>query len=453
MLMLESNEYPQGNSKDLYQASPALGPSPGFLTPATPYEFDGRRDSIVSAQSSMSMGSFSSYASDGSIPVTPTGVRSPLANNGFSDSVHYDMNFHVHGHGLPLDTHAKEPSTADSIYGGWTMISEPNPAEAQPIPFRLQDGFSATGPFTSNFQPQIVQTDFDGSIAGAESLWSTHASFGDGSRHLVNPFIERTSMSEDMRTFWANDIQSSEQAPAQTMTPSDVMLGVHDDYAAMQPDAFESAHAFDVVTPSFPQSPVGISLSRKACVSVKRKHNSDDCDGRLKRLIYESPTGGKSVKQERRPGKKSNRKKKGETPEPADVVLLNGCVVELKYTDCERDELTGKVMSTTPRPQPHLCEVRLPGGRKCGRAFKRPEHKKRHEITHLGITPFSCEICLRPFGRNDNCQEHYWTHVQKPGSKAGRNEKYSLAEVEERIMHRVKGPKLIEKLRFKWSKL
>ncbi|ORY05924.1 hypothetical protein BCR34DRAFT_445711, partial [Clohesyomyces aquaticus] len=51
----------------------------------------------------------------------------------------------------------------------------------------------------------------------------------------------------------------------------------------------------------------------------------------------------------------------------------------------------------------------------CPRKFKRAEHLKRHENTHTGIRSFRCRICdnNKSFGRHDNYQEHYKTHVEK----------------------------------------
>ena len=56
---------------------------------------------------------------------------------------------------------------------------------------------------------------------------------------------------------------------------------------------------------------------------------------------------------------------------------------------------------------------------KCGRRFKRKEHLKRHERTHLGFDDFQCIFCEKSFNRNDNLKQHVVLHTQ-PKKKAGR---------------------------------
>ncbi|KAF2010881.1 hypothetical protein BU24DRAFT_355592 [Aaosphaeria arxii CBS 175.79] len=94
----------------------------------------------------------------------------------------------------------------------------------------------------------------------------------------------------------------------------------------------------------------------------------------------------------------------------------------------------------------HECELYRSDGIPCRRRFKRPEHLKRHAETHSGKLNHHCKICFKGFGRNDNCQAHYDTHIRRPGKKDGRNRKMSLREVEEIVAGDVK---LIEKLRSK----
>jgi len=62
------------------------------------------------------------------------------------------------------------------------------------------------------------------------------------------------------------------------------------------------------------------------------------------------------------------------------------------------------------RDKPHVCSVG-----DCESRFKRPEHLRRHEKTHTGERPFSCIICGRKFGRNDNLQIHMKTHMKMTG--------------------------------------
>lgn len=68
--------------------------------------------------------------------------------------------------------------------------------------------------------------------------------------------------------------------------------------------------------------------------------------------------------------------------------------------------------------------------------------------THSGRKDFVCQLCLTQFNRNDNCWEHYWTHVHRPGKKNGRNKKHSL----KRVLTYIIDPKHTEKLLNKWQK-
>ena len=49
----------------------------------------------------------------------------------------------------------------------------------------------------------------------------------------------------------------------------------------------------------------------------------------------------------------------------------------------------------------------------CGRAFKRSEHLKRHNLMHTGERPFLCEVCQKRFSRSDNFNQHLKTHTRR----------------------------------------
>ncbi|KAH8731693.1 hypothetical protein GQ44DRAFT_746346 [Phaeosphaeriaceae sp. PMI808] len=57
-------------------------------------------------------------------------------------------------------------------------------------------------------------------------------------------------------------------------------------------------------------------------------------------------------------------------------------------------------------------------------------------------------LCHTQFNRNDNCWEHYWTHVHRPGKTSGRNKKRSLR----RVLTSITDPKHAGKLLNKWKK-
>jgi len=57
----------------------------------------------------------------------------------------------------------------------------------------------------------------------------------------------------------------------------------------------------------------------------------------------------------------------------------------------------------------------------CDRAFKRLEHRRRHERSHTQERPYQCDIdgCRRFFSRRDNLKQHKLTHY-KPGGRNSR---------------------------------
>lgn len=59
--------------------------------------------------------------------------------------------------------------------------------------------------------------------------------------------------------------------------------------------------------------------------------------------------------------------------------------------------------------QAHQCQI-------CRRRFRRPEHLRRHELTHTLEKPYECDVCGRRFSRTDNRRAHRLTHM-KPGGR------------------------------------
>jgi hypothetical protein len=64
----------------------------------------------------------------------------------------------------------------------------------------------------------------------------------------------------------------------------------------------------------------------------------------------------------------------------------------------------------------------------CGRGFKRQEHLKRHERTHLNDECHPCEFCNTKFNRYDNLKAHTKLHTREP-TKSSRTNYYSRAQV------------------------
>ncbi|MCJ1335754.1 hypothetical protein MMC09_001028 [Bachmanniomyces sp. S44760] len=84
----------------------------------------------------------------------------------------------------------------------------------------------------------------------------------------------------------------------------------------------------------------------------------------------------------------------------------------LKRSGSTRTRISGiSISKVTTEPAP-------PHGKKtecteCGNRFKRPEHLKRHELTHTKDQRFECKICQKRFGRSDNLNQHYKTHIPR----------------------------------------
>lgn len=92
-----------------------------------------------------------------------------------------------------------------------------------------------------------------------------------------------------------------------------------------------------------------------------------------------------------------------------------------------------------PQPNPgratgekiYVCEYEG-----CGQAFKRREHKRRHERSHTSEKPFQCDVegCGRFFSRRDNLNQHKRTHTRegKPvrSTTKGHKKKPKVADAE-----------------------
>ncbi|KAK9454031.1 hypothetical protein V1511DRAFT_517914 [Dipodascopsis uninucleata] len=79
------------------------------------------------------------------------------------------------------------------------------------------------------------------------------------------------------------------------------------------------------------------------------------------------------------------------------------------------DELVSTNENTTSKPgskKPSLTKA-LSICSTCQKAFRRPEHLRRHARTHLPIKPFPCSICGKAFARTDILHRHEQNHTKR----------------------------------------
>lgn len=452
MSMPSATRYEEGQS-DHYHTLPPMVPSSRFLTPPSPYTAETRRDSIVSSQSSIS---FAGGMSDFPGPVTPTYAQSPMTEEGFLGIMAYNLDQESQSqmfHGLPMSYQPKLPGADQSLYSLWKpMPHSPELNNIQLMPFQSQVVLPPSGDFLQNTLAGDIELDM-ATVAMIDPPWSnlsTAAHAGIGKR-----WNDPTVREENMQVFWINQMQQAQSIQMQSVIPSGPVADVGNDDAHVEAEQFIESRSFDSYASSFPPSPQEISYKIGNSLPVKHEPDTAVTSPRLKRSIYVSPTGGKSVKKERRAGTSSKKRSKiMKRWNRQSSFNVNGIDTKLDGVEFFKDEETGeyRLHGTRQTNAKKRCEhVDKMTGLQCTKHFVRPEHLKRHEQTHSGERNYHCAICGKQFNRNDNCQEHYWTHVRRPGKKYGRNNKMSLAEVESFCTDPLNGPKLIEKLRQKWK--
>jgi hypothetical protein len=410
-----------------YQSPNSGGVSPGFLTPPSPYE--GRRDSNASCQSSMaSFGSFTFSIA------TPTFGHSPLNENFVS------LPFEMPEHSLSHQAQQKEVITQETL-NEWAMVASTEHSLTQSLPFHPQSMVSTTSDFGSLLQAHSSEYP---QINGLPWGNASNIAWSD-SRQNGFPFDGRLP---EQCTIWSDEMLQPQSMFGETMTPSASLL-IEDSYVHVSSDPYDSSTSFENVDISFPQSPQEVSFKREDSVLVKQEPNLDEINMRPRRSIHVSRTGAKSIVKESGILKKKKKRSKGS--KARDYRIYHGGNLIDVTTEVERagPDHPWQPIERTTRSECQ-CIWKDGNGVQCPKIFKRQEHMKRHYRTHDGDAEHSCLLCMRKFGRNDNCQDHYYTHVKKPGKKGGRNDKYALRVVEERVICSEKGPKLIEKLRAKW---
>jgi hypothetical protein len=400
MLNTVQKSYLQGSSRDRAQMSPGLDSMSGFLTPSSPYNaMEDRRNSIVSLS-----------ASDYSV-ATPTSERSPLSESSWTH-VPYNVMSTQPMHGLaqpvPMGFPMKAAGTDQPFCEDWSMSDSNNAGHA--IQFRIPE-HGSTG--ASYLPPQMAAyTGFDGmSHSSGNSTWNPFPNANnseleymhDQAEDLVDPRVP-------MQTFWNAQMQSSASMGAPTIAPSDAMAG-EEEYSS---SPFMDTDVFDNAAMAMSPSPQGVFGKLDPTVRVKQELDSSEDEERPTRSIHVSPTGGKTVKKERRSlAKRKSLKSKSQLmirrsldgridvdgyevdPKTGKRVPIDGSTVEWKYCDWED----------------------------CKSRFKRPEHLKRHQRIHLGLKEHVCRVpgCPKVFDRRDNYWQHGTTHIRVPGKKDGRN--------------------------------
>jgi hypothetical protein len=384
------------------------------------------------------MVSFGSFTSNFSIPATPTFVHSPL-NESF-----VSLPLEMPGYGLSHQPQQKEAIKQETL-DEWTMVPLIEHPSTQSLPFYPQSMLPTAGDFDSLPHAQSSE---DHHLNGVP--WGNDSNIAWSDSHQNGSSFD--GRLPEQCSVWSNDMLQPQSMFGQTMTPSASLL-IDDSYIHMSSDLYDSSTSFENVGLSLPQSPQEVSFKREDSVLVKQEPNLDEIDMRPKRSIHVSRTGAKSIVKEG--GIPKKKKKKSKTSKTRDNrIYHSGNLIDVT-TEVER---AGPYHPWQPIERVTRSECQCiwkdENGVQCPKIFKRQEHMKRHYRTHDGDAEHSCLLCMRNFGRNDNCLDHYYTHVKKPGKKDGRNNKYALREVEEMLICSEKGPKfiekLIEKLRAKW---
>ncbi|PGH08081.1 hypothetical protein AJ79_06081 [Helicocarpus griseus UAMH5409] len=77
----------------------------------------------------------------------------------------------------------------------------------------------------------------------------------------------------------------------------------------------------------------------------------------------------------------------------------------------------------------HVCSI-------CNRAFKRTEHRQRHERAHTKVKPYNCRFCERSYGRKDLVVRHEKTLHEEDWNNAKKRIEKQFAESKEHLRPR-----------------
>ena len=257
------------------------------------------------------------------------------------------------------------------------------------------------------------------------------------------------------------EIQHADFAVAQaTVVPSQTFVEVDIDDAshiAVCPDSMNSSFA-SMGTTATGYSSDEIWSSDESPETMKEDADwirvRSEPDYEVVSRMHETSTGAKGVKKGRKMQKGSHRKSKGKNEK---AVFIRGKVdVEIEpdaYKAMQRRNKDGKISPNSADKK--VCGLELTPGEFCDKAFNRPEHLTRHKRTHKEDRPYVCVIlsCVdkknnrRAFGRSDNRQAHYITHLKKrPGSRNSLVEPEELYRQIRRVETREEAEKTIKKL-------
>ncbi|KAF1914560.1 hypothetical protein BDU57DRAFT_519619 [Ampelomyces quisqualis] len=416
--------YHRDEDSDGFQMSPCLTASSGLLTPPATYNIDARRSSNASSLSSLG-------------PTTPVYSRNPFSDHGYASVPNMETCQDSSMDPLGMGGFSFKASGPEGTsYENWSSLAQSESLDHMPM--RMHQGFIAHPGFVQSRMPTF--TSVDNVVASTPTSCATsfsnspyaeyHGSMHSEPDHVQNP--------EGMWSYHQYSLANMLAAP--TMAPNEALLGgEYVQVDAGNQDAEMSS--YDDVDVPLAHSPQG--------VTVKQEELETSADERkVRRSIWVSSTGGKSVKKEQQAG--VIKSKKSRKPRSKAITRLHGDRFDL-WMDDDVEQIPGtkkwRRNGGGSCGKPQICEIQV-SGVPCGRKFLRQEHLHRHMKTHSGRKDFVCQLCMTQFNRNDNCWEHYWTHVHRPGKKNGRNKKYSLSHV----LTYITDPKHIEKLHNKWLK-
>ncbi|KAH7389833.1 hypothetical protein BKA66DRAFT_49109 [Pyrenochaeta sp. MPI-SDFR-AT-0127] len=440
----------RGSSKDAFHMSPAAAPSSGLLSPQSPFNLEARRNSDVS---SLSLSSFTPYSSDYSMPPTPICGRSPFSADNFDPNA-LELNHVQTVHMLPIEYQMKASSFDESLGESWAFPSTANHME-QAIPIRASENIQFHGNYMQS--PVVTYTGLEVPATAPTHPWcdsstTDYTSFGS---HMDDNGLSM-NLTASLPPLWAPQVPSMQDMVNSTIAPGEAMLG--GDYVHIDGDVDMDTDSYDNADVPLSPSPEEVVFKRESSPAwVKREPESSEDETGLRRSIYVSPTGGKSVRKEARMSNACKKKTKSKKPKSQFVMRWADGRYESRIDDVFQDkDMKWKWTDQQPRKKLY-CKFpyeddddSIPDDHPdiCGKPFQRPEHRQRHRKTHCSDKDFPCLLCEKSFNRNDNCWAHGFTHVHRPGKKEGRNTKFSLRQV----ISVISDPKHIEKLLNDWKK-